>query len=96
MIQSTSNSNGPVRPDAVTANPNRAPAKRPASEGVEQLSTPNVETLKSALAANPEIRPEALEKGKALRVDGNYPPRAIIEQLSKLLVASPDLTESDT
>ena len=94
MIHSTSNLNGYNRTDPaslLTAKP-AASAKIDADNG-ERLSSSNTQALREALKSSPEIRPEVVERGKRLAVDGNYPPRAIIESLSKLFVQTREPAE---
>lgn len=93
MIQSTSSSNGPIRPEAVSLSGGKS-AQIPARVSDDDaLSTNSAATLQKALAASPEVRPEAVSRARELAVDANYPPRAIIEQLAQLLVNAPDLSE---
>jgi len=94
MIQSTSNLNGYNRTDPsshLSAKP-AANAKIDADNG-ERLSSSNTQALQEALKSSPEIRPEVVERGKLLAVDGSYPPRAIIESLSKLFVQAREPAE---
>lgn len=92
MIQPTSTILGYNRADAVAAT-KTAPATPPPTENVDNLSRANSQALQTALANSPEVRPDVVEHGKRLLVDLNYPPRAIIESLSKLFLQSADLTE---
>jgi hypothetical protein len=89
MIHSTSNSHS--HPGAITP-ADAKPAARPSSTGParDTLDTTASTALREALAALPEARPEVVEKGRALAVDANYPPRAIIEDLARLFVKSQD------
>lgn len=91
MIHSTSNSH--VQPGAIQPADTKpaAHAARP-PEIRDTLDTTSSAALREALAAQPEIRPETVEKAHALAVDPNYPPRAIIEDLARLFVNSQDLS----
>ncbi len=91
MIHSTSNHSGYPRTDALAHLAKQAPpsTRNDSSQG-EKLSRAHTESLNTALNNTPEIRPEVVARGKALAVDLNYPPRQIIEQLSKLIIAAQD------
>jgi hypothetical protein len=41
----------------------------------------------------PEIRPEVVERARALAADPTYPSAAIINRISAAIVSSPDLSE---
>jgi hypothetical protein len=94
MIHSTSNS--PSLPGGlppVGGKPAGKPA--PAAQSRDTLDTTASTALRDALAALPEVRPEVVEKGRQLVVDTNYPPRAIIEDIARLIVQSRDLSNQD-
>jgi hypothetical protein len=59
----------------------------------EALSLSGSNSLREALAAIPEIRPEVVEEGRRLAVDPNYPPLQIIEGLAEMLLQSADPSE---
>ena len=63
--------------------------------GRDRLSTEQSTSLSAALARTPEIRPEVVERGRALAADPSYPSKEIINRLSDLIVRSDDLTEID-
>jgi hypothetical protein len=91
MIQSTSNSHS--LPGAITpagAKPSAKPAVAPQAR--DTLDTTSSTALREALAAQPEVRPEVVDKARPLAIDANYPPRAIIEDLARLFVNSQDLS----
>ena len=50
----------------------------------------------SALAAQPEIRPEVVARGQALAADPNYPSTDILRSVAAKLIASPDLTADES
>jgi hypothetical protein len=54
----------------------------PASEGV---SFSNTEALNQALAATPDVRSEAVERGRSLVSDRHYPPDEMIRKLATFL-----------
>ena len=94
MIHSTSNNSGQPRSDAI-ATSDRKPAALPSTAYAatgETLSSAGADSLRAALAATPEIRPEVVARGKELASDVNYPPRAIIEDLAKLFQETQDLS----
>ena len=91
MIHPASNSNpqpGVIRP-ADTRPGHLPPATVPAG-GDDTLDTQSSTSLREALAALPEVRPESVEQGRRLAMDPNYPPRAIIENIARLFVESKD------
>ncbi len=94
MIHSTSNNSGYPRTDALAHLAKHAPPPPHAEiTNGEKLSRAQTDSLNSALNNTPEIRPEVVERGRRLAVDLNYPPRQIIEQLSKLIIAAQDPSE---
>jgi hypothetical protein len=72
------------------------PSARPRAAASDTLSTSQSATLQAALLRQPEIRPDAVARGKALAADPNYPSAAVIRQISAAIVASPDPSESDS
>ncbi len=66
----------------------RAPRMAP-----DQISTESAAFLKTALAGQPEVRPEVVERAKALAADPNYPSAAIMKSVAGQILASPDLSE---
>ena len=93
MINSTSKTDPHIRPDPIGGKPSRAPAIASSSSETDRLSAASQESLQAALRQQPEVRPEAVALGQKLVVDGNYPTKEIIRQLSKMLIASADLSE---
>ena len=94
MIHSTSNNSGQPRSDALAASDRKpaAPVSLSAAATAETLSSAGADSLRAALAATPEIRPEVVARGKELARDVNYPPRAIIEDLARLFQETQDLS----
>ncbi len=94
MINSTTST------DRAVPTPQVAPAgqsgTRPPTQRPDQLSTENAEHLKSVLAAQPEIRPEVVERAKALAADPDYPSLDILKRVGGLILASPDLSEDQS
>ncbi len=62
----------------------------------DRLSLDQAGALGSALAGQPEIRPEVVEKGRALAADPNYPPRSVINQIASQILNAPDLSEDQS
>jgi hypothetical protein len=93
MINYTSKTDSLVRSEALLGKPLTAHAAPQRSPETDRLSSASQEVLQTALVQQPEIRPEAVQRGRELLVDANYPPKEIIRQLSELLVKSADLSE---
>ena len=93
MIQPTSNLSGYYRAESISISSGQnASAAKAQPETGDNLSSANTSGLREALAQTSEIRPEVVARGKALAIDPNYPPRQLIESLSKLMVQSRDLS----
>jgi hypothetical protein len=69
---------------------------RPARQAPDQVSTDNAAALKTALAAQPEIRPEVVARARELAADPGYPSISIIRNVASQILAAPDLSESDS
>ena len=95
MIQSASSSIPPARAIAIAAGPaaSAAQAKRPS---IDQVHIDKASSLRSSLQQVPEIRPEVVERARALAADPNYPSAGIIRQISQAIVNSPDLSEDQS
>jgi hypothetical protein len=91
MISSTSPSDRNAPTNSVPAS-GHSTAHHPRPQR-DQISTEHAEFLQAALQRHPEIRPEVVERGRALLSDPNYPPRDVLQQISGLILNSPDLTE---
>jgi hypothetical protein len=90
MINSTSSSDRTTRTDAVSLVPQKPVVRGP---GADRFSAENSAALRAALAAQPEIRPEVVARGKELAADPSYPSSAILRKVGEALLNSPDLTE---
>jgi D-mannonate dehydratase len=93
MISNTSPTQGTPVPALRPAAP-RKPSAAPAA-ATDNLSTSNLDRLKAALAATPEIRPEMVAHGVKLALDPNYPPLEIIEDVARIIVSSEDLSNRE-
>jgi hypothetical protein len=87
MIHSTSSSDRTLRPEgAVPSSPKAAP-RRPDGD---QFTARQAEALRAALAAQPEIRPEALARGRALAADPAWPPADVLRGVAAVILRAPD------
>lgn len=95
MINTNNKTESALRPEVIASKTPQAstPSQRPAE--TDRLSATSQEILKAALEAQPEVRPEVLERAQKLLIDANYPPKEIIRQLSELLIVSSDLSEQN-
>jgi hypothetical protein len=93
MIHSTSPSDRTARPESVAPVPQKPVVRGP---GADQFSAAHSAALRSALAAQPEIRPDVVERGKALAADPEYPSTAILRSIAGKLLASPDLSADES
>jgi hypothetical protein len=92
MINSTSSQQGASSAAAVDLLLNTN-AQRPRPSPEDQVSTVGSEMLRAKLAAEPEIRPEAVAKGRDLAADPGYPSLEIIRGVASKILASPDPSE---
>jgi hypothetical protein len=52
--------------------------------------------LRAALARQPEIRPEAVVRARALVNDPSYPSLSVVRFLAQQILAAPDLSEDES
>jgi hypothetical protein len=95
MINSTSSSGGTVGTDAAFLS-SAKPSVNSLPKGQDRLSLSQADGLRQALAAQPEVRPEMVEKGRALAADPSYPSAAIIQRIAQGIMAAPDLSEDQS
>jgi len=95
MIDSTSSSDRAARTTALSSELLQARTPRVGSTP-DRLSTDKAEQLQTALASQPEIRPEMLARGLALAADPSYPPPEVIDNVAAQIVNSPDLSEDQS
>ena len=74
---------GVARPSAPPAAPAAAAAAEPAVPVGSQQAA-----LAAQVASQPLVRAEQVERAKQLLASPNYPPRAILESVAKLLAAN--------
>jgi hypothetical protein len=92
MIPSMTPSDRPSRPDAVPVSDPSASRAQPVLP--DRISTENAAFLRTALDRQPAVRPEVVERARALAADPTYPSVAIMKQVASMILASPDLSES--
>ncbi len=91
MISSASSPDRAARPDLVSA---AGPAaSRPAAARLDRISTESATFLRGALERQPAIRPEVVERARALMADPGYPSLEVIKSVAAQIVAAPDLSE---
>jgi hypothetical protein len=95
MINSTTSTDRAARPDLL-ALPAKATTVRPTPPQLDQLSTDNASFLRAELTRQPEIRPEVVERARALAADPNYPSTETLRSVGKLLLSAPDLSEDQS
>jgi len=93
MINSTSSSDRTIRPDTVSPIPPKTAVR---GAGSDQFSAENSAALRSALASQPEIRPDVVARGQALAADPSYPSREILRQVGQAILKAPDLSVDNT
>ncbi len=94
MINSTSSSERTPRADAVQITRPKVVIRNP--DGGDQFSAANSDALRVALTRQPEIRPEVVERGRALAADPTYPSAEILHQVGKAIINSPDFSEDQS
>lgn len=94
MISSASSPDRAARADHVSAAGPSAP--RPYSPRPDRISTESVAFLRSALERQPAIRPEVVERARALADDASYPSLHVIRRVAEQIVAAPDLSEDQS
>ena len=89
---SSASSSSSARNIAIAAASTASVAQAP-SKPIDQIHIDKASALRSSLQEVPEIRPEVVERARALAADPTYPSNAIISHISKAIVNSPDLSE---
>ena len=88
MISSTSPSDRSRPTDAPA--PTGPTGARPPAVRPDRVSTQSAAALRAALTHQPEIRPEVVERARALANDPSYPSPEIIRQVAAVIVRAPD------
>lgn len=94
MISSTSSTDRSVRPELpALSGPalQRSQAPRP-----DQISTESAAFLRAELQRQPEIRPEVVERARALASDPTYPSQDVLQKVAAQILGSPDLSEDQS
>jgi hypothetical protein len=94
MISSTSSTDRAVRPDLVSGSGQSS--ERPYKPRPDQISTESAAFLHSELQRQPEVRPEVVERARALASDPNYPSQDILRSVAQQILQSPDLSEDES
>jgi hypothetical protein len=92
MINSTTSTDRTAHADLVPAQ-GPAVARQPSPPPADVLSTDNAAFLRSELARQPEIRPEVVQRARAIISDVNYPSRDTLKSIASLILNSADLSE---
>ncbi len=94
MIHSaSSSSSSPTARNIAIAAASTASVAKAQNRPVDQIHIDKASALRSNLQEVPEIRPEVVERARALAADPSYPSDSIIRQISQVIVNSPDLSE---
>jgi hypothetical protein len=62
----------------------------------DQISTQSATSLRTALANQPEVRPEVVARARALAADPGYPSVSIMKSVASQVLASPDLSDDES
>ena len=97
MINSTTSTTSTDRTAyaAAIAAPGKAPVSAPTPRG-DQLSTESAIFLRAELGRQPEIRPEVVERARAIISDPHYPSRETLKGVAALILSSADLSEDQS
>jgi len=94
MINSTTSTDRTLHTETVAA-AGQATPRQPAPR-VDQLSTESAAFLRSELERQPEIRPDVVERARALAADPDYPSREVLGKVGEMILRSPDLSEDES
>lgn len=94
MISSASSPDRTARTDLVSAAGPSAP--RPYAPRPDQITTESAAFLRGELARQPAIRPEVVERARALAADSGYPSTEVITRVAEMILAAPDLSEDES
>lgn len=91
MIEPTRSSHrSPQLEPITTSGPGTERAQR---TRLDRVATGSVTFLRAELLRQPEVRPEVLERARALAADPNYPPASMNQALAQLILGAPDQSE---
>jgi hypothetical protein len=94
MINSTTSTDRTAHAETLAVSGQATP--RPAAPRTDQLSTDNAAFLRSELDRQPEIRPEVVERARALAADPDYPSVATLRHVGAIILNSADLSEDQS
>jgi hypothetical protein len=93
MIDSTSSSQrAPQFARVASSGPAAARLSHPRGD---RVAAESVAFLRVELLRQPEIRPEVVERARALAADPNYPSPSINQALARLILDAPDQSEDN-
>ncbi|HYC71886.1 MAG TPA: hypothetical protein VEB66_11805 [Opitutaceae bacterium] len=94
MIHSTPSPDRTPRPEAVSSSaPFVAPPRGP---GADRFSPEHTTALRAALGRHPEVRPDVVERGRALAADPSWPSPEILHRVGELILSAPDLAADES
>ncbi len=93
MITSTTSTDRSARSELI-ASASPLPKQLDAKQS-DHISVASAAFLRSELQRQPEVRPEVVERARALMKDSAYPPMETLRQVAEQILGSPDLSESD-
>lgn len=91
MISSTPSTDRTSRAALVPAD--GSALARPYSPRPDQISTESAAFLRGALERQPAIRPEVVERARALVADASYPSTAVLQRVAEQIIGAPDLSD---
>lgn len=94
MIKSTTSTDRAAHPELVS--PTLKAVAKPAAPRSDKLSIENAALLRAELVRQSEIRPDVVERARALAADPNYPSTQVLQQVGRLILNSPDLSEDQS
>lgn len=94
MISSASSPDRAGRADLVSAAGPSAP--RPYAPRPDQINTESAAFLRGELERQPAIRPEVVERARALATDPGYPSAEVIKRVAEQILGAPDLSEDES
>lgn len=94
MISPTSNVDHIRRPDLTPVT--GKPVASQTTVASDQFSPESTMRLKESLNRQADIRPEVLERARALAADPDYPSKEIMRDVARQILAAPDLSEIDS
>ena len=75
----------PINHTRPVSGADRSPVVPAARKECDSVGFKNAELLHQLLQETPDIRPEAVARGKALLADQSYPPKETLQRIAELL-----------